>query len=229
MIQRIFGYLGCNYLFCVRSKFEGHGGHYSRMRTGFIDSPNSFHSGLTKHYHSVIIRLFSCGAYGEWLILRLIPMRFSRQLRLAKRFIAALLCLVWLCQTGVYPAVLAMLEGFEQNHSVNVQWASGSATVTLHHSAQQQCHQHDLMERFVMLWADDTAERDHVIKTVGSNLDLKDSLRVHPRTDVQVFACWWADIPAGVKVIARSAVSFSNRTWAAHDDFVRLQTVQMLI
>ena len=185
--------------------------------------------GLTKHYHSVIIRLFSCGAYGEWLTLRLIPMRFSQQLRLAKRFIAALLCLVWLCQTGVYPAVLAMLEGFEQNHSVNVQWASGSATVTLHHSAQQQCHQHDLMERFVMLWADDTAEKDHVIKTVGSNLDLKDSLRVHPRTDVQVFACWWAHVSAGVKVIAKGAVSFPARGWAADDDFVRLQTVQMLI
>lgn len=80
-----------------------------------------------------------------------------------------------------------------------------------------------------MLWADDTAEKDHVIKTVGSNLDLKDSLRVHPRTDVQVFACWWAHVSAGVKVIAKGAVSFPARGWAADDDFVRLQTVQMLI
>ncbi|MCB1208150.1 MAG: hypothetical protein KDK97_02425 [Verrucomicrobiales bacterium] len=138
--------------------------------------------------------------------------------------------MVWLCQAGVYPAILAMLEGFEQNHSVNVQWASGGATVTLHHSGNQQCHQHDLMERFVMLWADDTPEKDHIVKTVGANLDLRDGERLAPRADVPiVLSSWERTQPTQVKASPEGFSVVINRHDAKRCGTERLRTVQLLI
>lgn len=157
-------------------------------------------------------------------------MRPSQSIPLANRIIAVLLCVIWLCQTGMYPAVLAMLEGVEQNHSVQVQWENGGATVTLHHSAGQACHQHDMMEHLVLLWAADSQESDHVVKTSGVTQDVRSSLRLMAREDAPVVdVCWDHSGSLLSQTLPKAARPGFGTTEPKLREAVRLRSVQLTI
>lgn len=81
-----------------------------------------------------------------------------------QRFIALVVGVLWLAQTGVYPAIVAATETFSGAHKVDVNWSTNHATVALRHQeARPVIHHHGLAEKLLLLNASEGQHQDHLL------------------------------------------------------------------
>ena len=98
-----------------------------------------------------------------------------------QRVIALVVGVLWLAQTGVYPAIVAAAETFSGVHQVDVNWSMNHATVALRHQeAQPALHHHGLAEKFLLLNACDGQHQDHLL-----DAELFQSTSTDVKTDIQ--------------------------------------------